>query len=76
MASLLDELRADQPPRKGCAVCEWLRSRPDAEKAEWAEAMSDRSFSVTGIHRAMAKRGFSLTDSPVGTHRRDRHVVD
>lgn len=67
--SLLEELRADQPTGVGCSVCTFLETRPEPEQAEWAEAMKDRTISNSTIHRALRKRGFTLTPSPVRSHR-------
>lgn len=70
---LLEELRADQPTGTGCSVCNFLSTRPEPEQAEWAEAMRDRSYSIPALHRALKKRGYKYTESPIKTHR--NHVA-
>lgn len=71
--TLLDELRADGAKRSSCAACDWLDSRSPDERAEWQQAMSDKSISAPTIWRAMVKRGFTLTDYAVKRHRSNEH---
>lgn len=66
---LLSELKADRAAPSGCTVCAWLSTRDESERAEWAQAFADKSISVAALHRAMKKRGYTLTDAPVVTHR-------
>lgn len=72
--TLLEELRSDQDPRSQCAFCAWLRVRSKAEQTEWAEAMTDRSFTTTSLVRAARKREFTR-GSAIESHRKNGHTL-
>ena len=71
MTSLIEELRADQDPRTSCRFCVWLAGRSAAERAEWAAAMVDRSFTNTSIFRAAKKRGYAGSNGSPESHRKN-----
>jgi len=73
MATLIDELKADQDPRSQCRVCHWLAERPAPERAEWAAAMLDRSFTHASLFRAAKRRGYGAGSGSVETHRNGEH---
>lgn len=75
MTTLIDEIRADQDPRTVCRFCAWLTDRTKGEQAEWASAMTDRSFTHSSLFRAAKKRGYPNGSSAVETHRKNAHEV-
>ncbi|MBA3875559.1 MAG: hypothetical protein C0498_01260 [Anaerolinea sp.] len=72
---LIDELRADQDPRAQCKFCAWLAGRPNGERAEWADAVGDRSFTHMSLVRAARKRGYAGGPGSVESHRKNSHAT-
>ena len=72
MTTLIEELKADQDSRASCRFCAWLDDRTKAERAEWVEALKDRSFTNTSLFRAAKKRGYNGSDGSLENHRK-RH---
>ena len=69
MGELLAELRAAAPRSTTCSVCTWLASRSEAERLEWAEALTDKDISSKALWRAAKARGYALSDNPWRDHR-------
>ena len=74
--TLLDELEADsKSPSAGCVVCSWIEGRDDADDWDAAMAASKARITTKAILRAMTKRGYTHSDTPVRRHRTEGHRV-
>lgn len=77
MSGLLDELRSDQKSSGiGCSACVWLSTLSASERAEWAEAFIDKSFTTMSLIRAAVRRdkqGLLGKGTPIETHRKQGH---
>lgn len=74
MPTILDEIRADQGKPTQCQFCLWLSSQPAADRAQWNEALADRTITTSSIQRAVARRLPDGAKVPtIDTHRQKGH---
>lgn len=70
--SLLDEIHAATAPGgPRCTVCVLLTELPDADAADLAAALADRSIPGTAIARALAARDHHMRGNTVNRHRNE-----